>query len=435
MPLPGTGLANLLTRAALLVPSMQVLVFNCGSSSLKFDLIALDPALPGRGTLVRGVVEEIGPNASHTFFDRSGARISGSRPVHDHAEAARIAVEWIESALPGEIARLDAVAHRIVHGGDELVAPRLVDSEVMRALERASEFAPLHNPPAIAVVRALQERLPRLPVAVIADTAFHRTLPAHARSYAIPHTLAERHGIRRYGFHGIGHAWMMDRYAELSATPAAQLDLVTLHLGAGCSVTAIRGARSVDTSMGLTPLEGLMMATRSGDIDPAIITRLAERENLTPAEVERILNRESGLLGVSGISSDMRDVRRAELDGNARAALAIEMFCHRARKYVGAYLATLGRADAIIFGGGIGEHAEWLRTRICAGLEGFGVMLDDQRNRAANGREGAISSDASRIKVYVIPLDEELYMARAAAALVKGDAAGVARSLDSEEKQ
>jgi acetate kinase len=254
----------------------------------------------------------------------------------------------------------------------------------------------------------------------MADTAFHQTLSPPARTYAIPKDLAARHGIRRFGFHGIGHSYMMERYAEISGRAALELDLITLQLGAGCSITAISKGRSVDTSMGLTPLEGLMMATRSGDIDPAITSFLAAREGLSPADVERILNTKSGLLGVSGISLDMREVQAAAARGDENATLAIEVFCYRALKYIGAYLAVLGRADAILFGGGIGEHSDLVRERICTGLAGFGVMLDRERNRDGNGREYRLSASESKIAIWTIPLDEELHMARATAALLKG---------------
>jgi acetate kinase len=397
---------------------MKVLVFNCGSSSVKFDLVELDSANGGR-SIARGEFEEVGPGTKYTFLDGQGRKSTGSAPAPDHASAALFALSWIES-LAGELKpQLDAVAHRIVHGGERITRPAIADQAVMRELEEAVRFAPIHNPPALATIRAVNERLAPVTPVVVADTMFHRTLPPHARAYAIPRGLALRHGIRRFGFHGIGHAYMMERYAEISGTAAAKLNLITLQLGAGCSATAIREGRSVDTSMGMTPLEGLMMGTRSGDIDPAIFSYLATSERATPAEVERILNHDSGLLGVSGCSADVREVQAAaDADEAGPSALAIEMFCYRVRKYVGAYLAALGRADAIIFGGGIGEHADRIRARICAGLEQLGIVLDSESNRQGNGREACISTHGSPIKIYVIPLDEELYIARAAARLV-----------------
>jgi acetate kinase len=269
----------------------------------------------------------------------------------------------------------------------------------------------------------VREKFPKVPSIVVTDTAFHRTLPAMARTYAIPRAIAARHGIHRFGFHGIGHSWMLDRYAEIVGRPAATLNLITLQLGAGCSAAAIREGKSIDTSMGLTPLEGLMMATRSGDLDPAIFSLLATSEGLSPTEVERILNRESGLTGVSGISGDMRELETAARGGNADAALAIEMFCYRVRKYIGAYAAVLGHVDAIIFGAGIGEHSANVRAQVCSGLEVLGISIDGARNGAADGREACFSADGSRIALWVVPLDEELQIARACARLL-GPSAG-----------
>jgi acetate kinase len=299
--------------------------------------------------------------------------------------------------------------------------PVIADDDVIEALDDACRFAPLHNPPAIATLRAVRDQFPKVPSIVVADTAFHRTLPPVARTYAIPHALAARHGIHRFGFHGIGHSWMLDRYAEILGRPTSALNLITLQLGAGCSAAAIRAGKSVDTSMGLTPLEGLMMATRSGDLDPAIFSFLATSERISPIEVERILNHDSGLLGVSGISGDMRELDAAA-GTNTDAALAIEMFCYRVRKYVGAYAAVLGRVDAIIFGAGIGEHSANVRARICQGLDALGILIDETRNAAANGREACFSTDRSRTALWVVPLDEELQIARACVRLLAAHA-------------
>jgi acetate kinase len=398
---------------------MQALVFNCGSSSLKFELVELDASLKNRRTLARGKVEEIGRRSTHAFVGPDGVKSAGARPMRDHREAGVFALSWLKARTPGLARNLDVVAHRVVHGGEELTGPRLIDRQVNVALERASEFAPLHNPPALAVISAIRSELRAVPEAVVADTAFHHTILPEARHYAIPRALAERYGIRRFGFHGIGHAWMAERVAAMTGKPLGRLNLVTMHLGAGCSAAAIRRGRSIDTSMGLTPLEGLVMGTRSGDLDPAIVTFLAAREKIAPEEIERILNHESGLLGVSGVSDDLREVERAaRKDPRGRAALALAIFCHRARKYLGAYLAVAGPCDAIAFGGGIGENADRIRMRICAGLEWLGLAIDPKRNRAANGREARISAGRSRVAAYVVPLDEELYIARAALRLV-----------------
>jgi acetate kinase len=397
---------------------MRILVFNCGSSSLKFELIEIHQrsaqvANPRR--LAQGIFEEIGPRASFRMSDESGHRLEHSEPLADHQAGAVRAIDWLRQLSAG----IDAIAHRIVHGGQQVTEPCLATDAIVRALGDASKFAPLHNPPAIAVIKAAGERLPGVPSVVITDTGFHRSLPPAAHNYAIPRSLAERYGIRRFGFHGIGHAWMLERCAAIRATTPDKLNLITLHLGAGCSATAIRQGRSVDTSMGLTPLEGLMMGTRSGDIDPAIFSFLATREKLSPDQVERMLNYDSGLLGVSGISGDLREIEAAA-EQNQHAALAIEMFCYRIRKYIGAYTAVLGRTDAIVFGGGIGEHSDKVREQVCAGLEPLGIVLDVEANRRDNARESCISQESSPVSVYVIPLDEELYIARAAADLLSG---------------
>jgi acetate kinase len=390
---------------------MRILVFNCGSSSLKFELIEpRGEKSDNDRRLARGIFEEIGPHASFRMNDESGHKLEQMQPMVDHKAAAVRAIDWLCEV---GIITIDAVAHRIVHGGESVTEPTLATDAAMHALDDASEFAPLHNPPAIAVIRAVREKL-HVPAVIVTDTGFHHSLPPVARNYAIPRQLAERHGLRRFGFHGIGHAWMLERCAAMRATAPERLNLITLHLGAGCSATAIRQGFSVDTSMGLTPLEGLMMATRSGDIDPAIFSFLAAREQLTPAEVERILNHESGLLGVSGISNDLREIQ-AVAGRNQHAALTIEMFCYRVRKYIGAYMAVLGGTDAIVFGGGIGEHSYTVRAQICSGLEPLGIILDLERNSGANGREACISPNHSPVAIYVIPLDEELYIARAAA--------------------
>ncbi len=394
---------------------MKILVFNCGSSSLKFELLEIGAAAELLNRLARGVYEEIGPHAHARFNGLDGRKFDAPAAVANHAEAALRAIEWLRAGTTA--LQLDAIAHRIVHGGDRVSEPAIIDDGVLEALDEASRFAPLHNPLAIATLRAVREQFPAVPSIVVADTAFHRTLPPVARTYAIPRALAARHGIHRFGFHGIGHSWMLDRYAAISGRPSSALNLITLQLGAGCSAAAIRAGRSIDTSMGLTPLEGLMMATRSGDLDPAIFSYLATSDRLSPAEVERILNHDSGLLGVSGLSDDMRELEAAAA-GNADAALAIEIFCYRIRKYIGAYMAVLGRVDAIIFGAGIGEHSANVRARVCGGLEPLGVVIDELRNAAANGREACISADRSRTALWIVPLDEELQIACAAARLV-----------------
>jgi acetate kinase len=397
---------------------MKALVFNCGSSSLKFELIELDASSLAHQTLASGKVEEIGAHSSAKFVGPDGKEARAAAPASNHKDAALHALAWIEGLKSNPMEGLDIVAHRVVHGGGEVEEPRLVDEPVYAALTRAAQFAPLHNPIAIGVMRAVQAHLPKVPAAVVTDTAFHRDLPPAARTYALPHELAERYGIRRYGFHGIGHAWMMERYGEITGKNPRDLNLITFHLGAGCSACAIRSGRSVDTSMGLTPLEGLVMATRSGDLDPAIVTWLGTNAKLAPAEIDRFLNHDSGMKGISGLSDDLRELEKAADAGSQRAALAIEVFCHRARKYLGAYLAIAGQPEAVIFGGGIGENSEPVRAKICADLQWMGLEIDGDRNHDARASEARISTNASRIAIHVIPVNEELYIARAALRLI-----------------
>jgi acetate kinase len=398
---------------------VRILVFNCGSSSLKFEFVELTAGGGRSRTIARGEFERIAGDTRRILTGPDGVSHESRDSVHSHAAAAVVVIEWLDSLSDKAVGRPDAVGYRVVHGGGYLKEPAFADDSALRAIERAAEFAPLHNPPALSTIRAVSNRLPKAPGVIVADTMFHEHLPARTREYPISRSIAERHHIRRYGFHGIGHAWMMERYADLSGIALDSLRLVTLHLGAGCSAAAIAGGRSIDTSMGFTPLEGLMMATRSGDIDPAIIGYLFKHEGMTPAQCEEMLNRDSGLAGVAGIpGGDFREVLRAAESGNENAALALEMFCYRIRKYIGAYIAALGGADAIIFGGGIGEHSEYVRRKSCEGLDKLGIMIDPERNRAVVGSEGIISKGLSPVAIRVIPVDEELYIARQVARLI-----------------
>jgi len=307
----------------------------------------------------------------------------------------------------------DLMALRVVQGGDRYHDPVRIDDQVLAGIEALEDLAPLHNASSVAVFRAFQGAFRgAVPAVAIFDSSFHRTIPPIAYTYAIPYQLAARHKIRRYGFHGISHNYLMLRYAEMSGTPVAQANIITLHLGGGCSATAIKNGESVDTSMGFTPLEGLVMGTRSGDLDPAVIGFLARKENVSVYEVERWLNTESGLLGISGISQDMRIlVERAKTDQRAR--LALDVFCYRVKKYIGAYLAAMGGAAAVVFSGGIGEGASDIRQSICEGLEPFGLELDPLKNARTEG-ERSITREGSRLPAYVIPTDEGLMMAHLA---------------------
>lgn len=354
---------------------MNVLVLNCGSATVKFQVWSTN---------------------------RDGVPLAGGV-----LEGRAVAEALAQASAAG--VRIDAAGHRVVHGGERFGAPVRITSEVIQELEALQRLAPLHNPGNLEGIRAaLQWFGPDLPQAAVFDTAFHATLPERALHYAVPLEWRERYGLRRYGFHGLSHRSVAERYAHLRGRDLSSLRLVTLHLGNGCSACAIEGGRSVDTSMGFTPLEGLMMGSRSGDLDPGALPYLAEHLNLSCAEVERQLNHASGLLGVSGRSHDMR-VLLAHAPSDPRAALAIEMFCYRARKYAGAYLAALGGADALVFTGGIGEHSPQIRARICAGLEWFGLSLDVNANE--NAREGGIHTPSSRLEAWVIPTREEQVIA------------------------
>ncbi len=395
---------------------MKVLAINCGSSTLKFQLIEVEgkDKIPSQmRRLAHGIIDRIGSRGAIEFTAENGERLREVAAVVNHDEATRRVLTWLDSPDILEPDGLWAVGHRVVHGGDCFVEPTLIDDEVIDAVERLSELAPLHNEPSLKAIRAARATLgSTVPMVAIFDTAFHHTLPERASRYAIPQELAERHRIRRYGFHGLAHRYMTERYATITSTPVAKVRLVTLQLGNGCSATAVEGGRSVDTSMGFTPLEGLMMGTRSGDVDPSLAGFLARREGVDVEEAEGWLNTRSGLVGVSGRSRDMRELLEAESQGDERAALAVNMFCYRIKKYIGSYLAVLGGADAVIFGGGIGENAPEVRARILVGMEWCGLILDQDRNAAAIGCEDRISAQDAGVHAYVIPVDEAVIIAR-----------------------
>lgn len=409
---------------------MHILVLNVGSSTLKFQLIVTDAeaiAQDADTRLARGSIERIGGEAVLTLEAEGRPAVRTTAALRDHAAAVDHVLRWMvspESGVPvGSVGEIDAVGHRVVHGGERFTRSSLVDDTVLLALEDTIDLAPLHNPHNIAGIRAARAALgAAIPQVAVFDTAFHHTLPEHAYLYAIPYQYYRRYRVRRYGFHGTSFRYVAYRYRKLAGRSRDDTTIVTLHLGNGSSACAIRGGDSIDTSMGFTPLEGLVMGTRSGDIDPAILDFIAAKEGLSLGEVESLLNKQSGLLGVSGLTPDMRELlaEAAEHD-DRRARLAIEMFCYRARKYVGAYLAAMGGADAIVFTGGIGENAPGIRARILNGLEWAGVTVDGGLNERTTGRaEGVISRPDSRIEAWVIPTDEELMIARDAARLVLG---------------
>jgi acetate kinase len=392
---------------------LNVLVFNPGSGSLKFELVdveARDPARVDGRSLIRGVIEPIGKEGTFSAYDSAGNRIARhDAPVIDYAEAARAIAAW---EFPE---KLHALAFRVVHGGTRYTEPVRIDSEFLADVESLNELAPLHNPACLAVIRAASASFPAgTPALAVFDSAFHRTIPEYAYTYALPYELAQRHGIRRYGFHGISHHYLALRYAELQALAPEQTTIVTLHLEGGSSAAAIRNGRSVDTSMGVTPLEGLVMGTRCGDLDPAVVGLLARRENASLETVERWLTKESGLLGLSGRSQDTRVLAREETH-DARARLALDVFSYRVKKYVSAYLGVLDGATAVVFAGGIGENTPSVRERICSGLEHLGLRFDAEANARVIDRIGCISREGSPVQVWVIPTQEGLMMAHLAA--------------------
>jgi acetate kinase len=362
--------------------------------------------------LAHGSVDWIGDVAVLEFQAETGQKREDQLRVTDHAQAIRELLTWLNSQSFGQ-AGLDAVGHRVVHGGGRFIKPTRITVDVLQGIEAVTELAPLHNGPALRAIQAAKRLLgDAVPMVASFDTAFHQSMPERSATYAIPLDLAEKHQVRRYGFHGLAHRSMTERYAALTNRPMQQVKLITLQLGNGCSAAAIDGGHSIDTSMGFTPLEGLMMGTRSGDVDPSLVSFLSRREGVSGDEITDWLNTRSGLLGISGHSQDMRDLLQAEAEGNGRAALAIDMFCYRVRKCIGAYLAALGGAEAIVFGGGIGENAPAVRSRICADMAWCGLVLDEERNARTNGNEGRISADAGGIHVYVLPVDEALMIAR-----------------------
>jgi len=409
---------------------MNILVLNAGSSSLKFQLIRTDAermASDSDERLARGIIDRIGGEAVLDF--KAGANESSRRasPIRDHRQAFETVVQWLidsDSGVPiSGLDEIHAVGHRVVHGGERFTHSMLIDDAAMRGIEDTIDLAPLHNPHNLKGIHAARLALGAgIPQAAVFDTSFHATLPEHAYLYAIPYSLYRRHKVRRYGFHGTSHRYIAYRYRQLTGAPREGTRLITLHLGNGCSACANAGGDSVDTSMGFTPLEGLVMGTRSGDLDPAILELIAGKEGLSIAEVDSLLNKQSGLLGISGLTHDMRDLLAEEREhGDRRARLAIEIFCYRVRKYIGAYLAAMGGADAVVFAGGIGENSAEVRARIVAGMQWAGLELDSAANyRTVGGTEGRISRDGGRLAAWVVPTDEELLIARDTARLVLG---------------
>lgn len=410
---------------------MNVLVLNSGSSSLKFQLIATDLDRIQKNEdqrLCRGVIERIGGEAIVTANVADRPRAVSTAPITNLAAALDFLVRWMASDESGiaaiqSAADIHAVGHRVVHGGERFTESALITDDVLKGIEDCIDLAPLHNPNNLKCIQAARKMFgAKLPEVAVFDTAFHHALQEQAFLYAVPYHLYRRHHIRRYGFHGTSHRYVAFRYRFLNHLTREQTHIITLHLGNGCSAAAIRNGYPVDTSMGMTPLEGLVMGTRSGDVDPAIVNLIATKEGLSTQEVESLLNTQSGLLGISGLTNDMR-VLQQELKehDDRRVRLAIAVFCYRIKKYIGAYLACMGGADAIVFTGGIGENSPDIRKRVCEGLEWFGLKLDATRNDQAIGTEDRISTDDSRLHAYVIPTDEELLIARDTVRCILGE--------------
>jgi len=399
--------------------TLNVLTLNCGSSSVKYSLWTMPDKISS------GIIERIGLEGSfieHETMD--GPRQRLEKPIMDHKAAINLALEILAkhaSHSSSGSPQIDAVGHRVVHGGSKLVASTLIDSDVMEEIARWSEFAPLHNPPNLLGIEAAMKLLPDIPHVAVFDTAFLSTIPPHAHTYAIPKEWAKQYGIRRYGFHGTSHLYVSRRSAVHLGKSPDKVNLVSVHIGNGVSVTAVRGGLAYDHSMGLTPLEGAVMGTRCGDIDPAIPLFLIRRLNLTSQQMEDALNRKSGLLGITTRYADRRDILKGVDSDDQDCKLAFELECHRLKKYIGAYAAVLGRLDAIAFTAGVGERSPRYREAICSGLEQIGVEFDSERNEKALGNsECEISSDYSQVKVYVIPTNEEAVFAEDTAAVVEG---------------
>lgn len=390
---------------------MKVLVINCGSSSLKYQVLDMTD----ESVLAKGLVERIGMDGSVINHTKTGQdKVVNEVHMKDHKDAIAQVLDAIQNADYGVVAdmsEIGAVGHRVVHAGEMYAESVLIDDTVLKALEECVELAPLHNPPNLLGIDACRELMPNTPMVAVFDTAFHQTMPPESYIYAIPYEYYEKYKIRRYGFHGTSHKYVAERAAAILGKSLSDLKLITCHLGNGASVTAIKGGKVMDTSMGFTPLEGLVMGTRSGDIDPAIVTYIRQKENLPPGAANDILNKKSGVLGVSGVSSDFRDLEAAVEEGNERAALALRMFAHRVKHYIGAYIAEMNGVDAIIFTAGVGENDISMREFICDDMENLGIHLDPIKNKV-RGQETVISSDDSKVTLILVPTNEELMIAR-----------------------
>ena len=396
---------------------MNILVINCGSSSLKYQLINSDT----EGVLAKGLCERIGIDGMLTYQPEGGEKEKSEIAMPTHTEAINAVLAALTNEKSGVIKSLSevgAVGHRVVHGGEKFTSSCLINDESMKAIEECNDLAPLHNPANLIGIRACQELMPGVPMVAVFDTAFHQTMPDVAYTYGIPYEYYEKYKVRRYGFHGTSHSYVSKRTAEIVGKPYDQMKIIVCHLGNGASISAVNCGKSVDTSMGLTPLEGLVMGTRSGDLDPAIIDFVGKKEGLSLDEMNEVLNKKSGMLGISGVSSDGRDLEAAAETGNKRAQLALDVFDYRVIKYIGAYAAAMNGVDAIAFTAGIGENNIKMRKDVCSSLTYLGVKLDEEKNNV-RGEERIISADDSKVQVLLVPTNEELAIARETLALVK----------------
>ena len=398
---------------------MNVLVINCGSSSLKYQLIDSET----EAVLAKGLCERIGIDGRLVYQKTGLDKEITEAAMPTHKQAIQMVLDAIVNPKTGalkSLAEVDAVGHRVVHGGEKFASSVVLTEEVLAQIEECNDLAPLHNPANLIGIRACQELMPNVPMVGVFDTAFHQTMPAKAYMYGLPYEYYDKYKVRRYGFHGTSHSFVSKRAAELAGKSYDDLKTVVCHLGNGASICAVENGKSVDTSMGLTPLEGLIMGTRSGDLDPAIIEYLCNHENLTVSEMLNILNKKSGVLGMSGgISSDFRDLNAAANEGNEVAKVTLEAYAYRVAKYIGSYTAAMNGVDAITFTAGVGENAAWLRPMVCKYLGFLGVELDEAASQKACGVEGIISTPESKVKLCVIPTNEELAIARETLALVK----------------
>ena len=399
---------------------MKVLVINCGSSSLKYQVLDMD----GEILMAKGLVERIGLDGSVIRHEKVGQdKFVNETPMKDHKEAIKQVLDAIvdqEHGVLKSMAEIGAVGHRVVHAGEKYACSVMINDDVIKALEECVELAPLHNPPNLLGINACKELMPDIPMVGVFDTAFHQTMPPESYIYAIPFDYYTKYGIRRYGFHGTSHKYVAQRASEILNVNLDDLKIITCHLGNGASLSAIKRGKCIDTSMGFTPLEGLVMGTRCGDLDPAIVSYIREKENLPFGQVNEILNKKSGVLGISGVSSDFRDLEDAAAEGNERAQLALKVFSHRVRFYIGAYIAEMNGVDAIVFTAGLGENSINMRDIICNDLGNLGIKLDLVKNRI-RGKEAIISRDDSPVKVILIPTNEELMIARDTVDIIAGE--------------